>query len=217
MKTEKQKKLTNLKTFKLNQSSKARKLTSSQASAGFTLLFASLIGALVIAVGLAILNITLKQLTLASAGKQSQRAFYSADSGIECALYLDRGAGNVNCPLGVFRTPAPDSPSGATICGIDSSGALPLNIECFGKHILVIPYENSNYAKTDHFYVANDSTQGASSGTNADMCFDVYVTKKIDDPGISGDESETVIESRGYSTCTVTTNKFERAIRTVNK
>src|SRR4051812_46021438 len=56
---------------------------------GFTLLFASLIVSLLLAIGLAILDITYQQLILSSAAKESKFAFYTADSGIECGLYLD--------------------------------------------------------------------------------------------------------------------------------
>jgi len=54
---------------------------------GFTLLFASLIVSLVLSVGIAIANITLAQLTLSTAGRESQIALYNADTALECALY----------------------------------------------------------------------------------------------------------------------------------
>jgi|TARA_Y100000310_G_scaffold345866_1_gene471954 hypothetical protein len=56
---------------------------------GFTLLLAVLISSLLLAIGLAIFNITIKELLLASSGRESQFAFYSADTGTECALYWD--------------------------------------------------------------------------------------------------------------------------------
>ncbi|HZS42647.1 MAG TPA: pilus assembly PilX N-terminal domain-containing protein [Candidatus Paceibacterota bacterium] len=67
---------------------------------GFTLLFASLVVSLLLSIGLAILNITLQQVLLSSAAKESQFAFYNADTGIECALYWDK-----NGPSGrIFAT-----------------------------------------------------------------------------------------------------------------
>lgn len=56
---------------------------------GFTLLFAVLVSVLVLAVGASIINIALKQVILSGAGRESQFAFYAANSGIECALYWD--------------------------------------------------------------------------------------------------------------------------------
>ncbi len=56
---------------------------------GFTLLFAVLVGSLLFTLGIAIGNIALKEVVLSSAGKQSEKAFFSADAGTECALYWD--------------------------------------------------------------------------------------------------------------------------------
>ncbi len=56
---------------------------------GFTLLFAVLVGSLLFTLGLAIGNIALKEIILSSAGKESEKAFFSADAGTECALYWD--------------------------------------------------------------------------------------------------------------------------------
>ena len=56
---------------------------------GFVLLLAMLVSSLLLSIGLAVFNITIKQVTLASAGRESQFAFYVADTGIECALYWD--------------------------------------------------------------------------------------------------------------------------------
>ncbi|MES2134903.1 MAG: pilus assembly PilX N-terminal domain-containing protein [Patescibacteria group bacterium] len=56
---------------------------------GFTLLLAVLIGSILIAIGSAIFNIVSKQIILSSSGRESQFAFFAADTGIECALYWD--------------------------------------------------------------------------------------------------------------------------------
>lgn len=57
---------------------------------GFTLLFASLVGALLLALGIATFNIILRELNLSSTARESRIAFYAADSGWECAFYWDR-------------------------------------------------------------------------------------------------------------------------------
>jgi hypothetical protein len=56
---------------------------------GFTLLFASLIGALMLAIGLSIFNLIFKELVLSSTISESQSAFVAADSAAECALFWD--------------------------------------------------------------------------------------------------------------------------------
>lgn len=58
-------------------------------SRGFTLLLASLVVAIVLAVGSSIFEIAQKELTLSSIGRDSQFAFYAADTAAECALYWD--------------------------------------------------------------------------------------------------------------------------------
>lgn len=56
---------------------------------GFTLLISVLVSGILLALGFAIYNIASKEITLSSSGRESQFAFYAADSGIECALYWD--------------------------------------------------------------------------------------------------------------------------------
>ncbi|MEK7606341.1 MAG: LamG-like jellyroll fold domain-containing protein [Patescibacteria group bacterium] len=58
-------------------------------SRGFTLFYAVLVTSLLLALGLAVYNITLKELILTSDARESQNAFYAADTALECALYWD--------------------------------------------------------------------------------------------------------------------------------
>jgi len=58
-------------------------------SAGFTLLLAALVASITLAIGAAIYGIAIKELNLSSIGRDSQFAFYAADSAAECALYYD--------------------------------------------------------------------------------------------------------------------------------
>ncbi|MGE5541073.1 MAG: hypothetical protein ACM3TU_02190 [Bacillota bacterium] len=57
---------------------------------GVTLLIAVILSSVVLTVALALLDISYKQVILASSAKQSHIAFYSADSAMECALYWDQ-------------------------------------------------------------------------------------------------------------------------------
>jgi hypothetical protein len=56
---------------------------------GFTLLMAVLVASILLALGYALYNIAIKEVALSSAGRESQFAFFAADTGIECALYWD--------------------------------------------------------------------------------------------------------------------------------
>ncbi len=57
---------------------------------GFALLIAVILSSVALAIGLALLDISFKQVVLATAAKQSQVAFYAADAALECALYYDQ-------------------------------------------------------------------------------------------------------------------------------
>ncbi len=56
---------------------------------GFTLLIAALVASIVLSLGASIFSIAKKQLALSSTSRESQFAFYTADSAAECALYWD--------------------------------------------------------------------------------------------------------------------------------
>lgn len=57
---------------------------------GVTLLVSVILASVVISVALSLLDVAYKQQLLASTAKQSQYAFYNADSAMECALYWDQ-------------------------------------------------------------------------------------------------------------------------------
>jgi len=98
--------------------------THFQDKRGITIYIAVTITAALILVSFSIINITLKQISLSSAGRDSQAAFYAADSGIECALFWNlrnptnpgfsafdpvSPVQNINCnntPISVSRTGA---------------------------------------------------------------------------------------------------------------
>jgi hypothetical protein len=56
---------------------------------GFTILLAALVASLVLSLGISVFSIAQKQLILASISRNSQYAFYAADTAAECALYWD--------------------------------------------------------------------------------------------------------------------------------
>ena len=54
---------------------------------GFALLLAVIIAAIVLAIGLTMLNVTLKQLTLSATTRESEAAFNAASAGMDCIRY----------------------------------------------------------------------------------------------------------------------------------
>jgi len=74
---------------------------TSNSPRGFTLLIAVILTSVLLSVGLSIVDTAYKQLILASTAKQSDIAFYIADSALECALYHDQKIGSFS-----YNTPA---------------------------------------------------------------------------------------------------------------
>lgn len=59
-------------------------------SRGIALLFTVLLTTVLLLVALGIANVSYRELTFAREANDSYKAFFAADSGIECALYLDK-------------------------------------------------------------------------------------------------------------------------------
>ncbi len=79
---------------------------------GFAMLFTVLIISLILSISLGISNITFKQTILSSLAKDSQIAFYQADTAVECGMYYDT---NNTFPLGT----RPGDVAGPITCGED--------------------------------------------------------------------------------------------------
>lgn len=94
---------------------------------GYTLLFSVLIISLMLSIGISVFNISLKEFRLSVAGRESQFAFFAADSGAECALFWDfqesafstsSPAATIDCfggpPIVVTSTQIPANPPAGT-------------------------------------------------------------------------------------------------------
>lgn len=90
------------------------KAQSTKHKAGFTLFIAMVVMGTLLLISTGIVSLALKQAFISSSGRESQFAFYAADTGMECALYWD-----IKNPAGVsaFATS-----SGSTIfCNKDTN------------------------------------------------------------------------------------------------
>ncbi|MFT6361577.1 MAG: hypothetical protein ACJA2Z_000570 [Candidatus Paceibacteria bacterium] len=71
---------------------------------GFVILFSILISSLILLISAGIFNVVQKEVILSSYARESHRAFYAADSALECALFADIiGIGSPN-PVTPFST-----------------------------------------------------------------------------------------------------------------
>ncbi|TSC57055.1 MAG: hypothetical protein Greene041679_483 [Parcubacteria group bacterium Greene0416_79] len=154
-------------------------------SRGFTLLLAVLMGSLLFSMGLAIANLTLKELTLSSAARESEKAFYAADSGTECALYWD-------IQRKAFQGAAKGERS---------------SISCNGTSDIKVTPVSANDPKNPKEYTFRLPLSQVATFA----CADVRVIKDKDHTS----KEITVIESRGRNDCEDTDNpgRVERALR----
>ena len=165
---------------------KGQRLKVNSCSSGFTVLFAVLIGSLIFSLGIAISQLSIKEIVLSSTGKQSETAFFAADTGVECALYWDFRIGREEEDEFVF--PSYDGEVGD---GLDS-------IVCNGEpEVDISPVRSDSTAATSTFELTF-----VPSG-----CAEVIVGKTR--------TGSTVIESRGRNECGegVNPGRVERALR----
>jgi len=171
---------------------------SFQKNKGFTLLFASLVVTILMSIGFTISNITLAQLILSSSGRESQFAFYNADSGLECALYYEYNA--------TSTTGGPFFPrnSGDTV-------PVPSSMQCNGMNPTSISTIPGSESATTTFEI--------NLGVGCDKTkpsFSVQIAKTATTTGAVPpffQGSNVYIQSRGYNTCdTSSPKRVERGI-----
>ena len=71
----------------------AKAKTSSSSSTGFVILFAVTISAIILAIALGITNVAFKEVRFSTDARDTNDAFFAADTGAERALFLDKGNG----------------------------------------------------------------------------------------------------------------------------
>jgi len=160
---------------------------------GFVLFFSLIISTIVLSIISGIILIAYKELIISSTGRESQKAFYSADTGAECALYWD-----IKHPLVGYEDISifPNS-SDSTLPGTIENGCSGSNIDITG---ILVPAPTTNSATST--FSMNISSSG--------VCVDVIVAKYVDALG----NEKTKIDSHGYNTCDLgSSRRVERGIR----
>lgn len=170
-----------------------RSLRGTPRQAGFTLLLAALVTSVVLALGAAIFQIAQKQLALSSIGRDSQFAFYAADTAAECALYWD-------FRFGYFATSTPTS----VVAPDPRCDGISMNVTTISGNPSVSPYYpyTKSSARMDFFQDASFSSGG--------YCAEVTVTKTFDQPTQA---IKTVIHADGYSVNCAAVSNSSRALQ----
>lgn len=171
-----------------NPASSADKL---QSKSGFVMLFSVLISSMLVVIGLSIFNITLKELTISTSSRESQIAFYAANSGIECALYWDlKGNGS-------------RSAFASTTVQAEKDSAKTVDARCNGVKVnSADPVNDGGSAKTSALDILVEDS--------GDSCFSITVSKT---PGLPVNKMTTVIESRGRNVCGAIGRRVERGLK----
>lgn len=182
---------------------------------GFTLLFAILVSVMILSVGASMITITLKQLILSGSGRESQFAFYAANTGIECALYWD-----LHPKMESDGTASYTFPTSGQSLRTDFS-----NVTCDGGEIktgIGFSADSENSFTTDLSGYEWDSTPDSypndytfrmtitNDNNNTLYCNQVIVSKEL---GLNN-RVKTTITSRGLNTCNPDENAraVERAL-----
>ena len=172
------------KSIKKNKAYPAKR----ERSGGFVLLFAVTLSAILLSIALGVSNITFRELKFSTNARDTNNAFFAADTGAECAEYYD-GAGRdkflfslsssqtFNCAGEIITATKPASP-----------------LFCGGG--------NSSSCWVWDFEIAS-----------GDLCATVEIGKQRPNPTDPYAITATTIVSKGYSTCSSSnSNRVEREI-----
>lgn len=88
--------------------------TRAEREQGIALLFTVLLTSMLLVVAIGISNIVFKELIFSAEARDSDKAFFAADTGIECALYLDKSGPDY--ASGIFIDPSTAVVTGGRSC-----------------------------------------------------------------------------------------------------
>lgn len=164
-----------------------------KSDAGFAVLFAVLLASFLITLGISIFSISLKEIQIATSVRDSQIAYYTADSARECALYWDVKVGSFPACLTSTCLPSdiPSSPSTSTTPTITCNG-VPFTL-AFSKI-------GSTYSA-----IGNNFFQSSSTSSSTPVA-DISISKTFDINRIV-----TTIIARGHNT-SILGRRVERGI-----
>ncbi|MCX6755365.1 MAG: hypothetical protein NT068_02395 [Candidatus Nomurabacteria bacterium] len=102
-------------------------------SSGFVLLFSIILASIIFAIAIGVSSISYKEILLTTSAKNSNDAFFAADVGIECALYLDKDAASSPFVPGSSNDNFSTSTdcAGLTVSPISSTGSGAISFNLF--------------------------------------------------------------------------------------
>ncbi len=195
---------------------------TSLSSRGFTLLLAALVASIVLSIGTAIYSIAQKQVTLASLGRDSQYAFYAADTAAECALFWDDRPNTAfstqTSYTSYFATTTPTTPALVQCAGnnLHKQGGLDTDVPTYPTPAqyaaLLAAYPNNYY---DIKFDLKEFVAGTCSPQTCgrELCAQVDVRKWVDP--VTQIIGTTTVTANGFNVACSrlsSTNAIERTI-----
>jgi len=173
-----------------------------QKNKGFVILFSMLISSLILMISAGLFNVVQKEVVLSSYSQESQRAFYAADSALECALYADVVGIRLNGSESNPSTPFTINPDGYENHSGEEFGKE--EYQCGGEAIE--SYHLLNAGGTLSYEIPYAFIYQNSFNQNDQSCAYVLIEKEIkDDPGeLLFDDplrTEVRITAVGYNVC----------------
>ena len=174
------------------------KILKPKFTTGFAVLFAVLLASFLITLGISIFNISLKEIMITTSIRDSQVAYYVADSASECALYWDRKGTFPACGVDLLGNP---------VCS--QTQELKPKITCNNNDITLT--FTKNLTKPIYSTGVVSPFFQASSSQISTPAADIQITKEF----ISTNNSiTTTIDTYGHNT-KILGRRIERGIRTV--
>ncbi len=166
-----------------------------------------LVAALSLSVGLAIYDLTAREIDLSSTATQSQYALYVADTGAECALYWDSKYNTNQSAFGTSTPPASSWAASGVLCNTVDVVAQPPPTQDQSRYPECAGNPGTTWCVSSTASAA--TTTFAINPTSGQPCAVVQVAKRT----VGGILYSTVI-SRGYNTCAVgAALRVERALQ----
>ncbi len=152
---------------------------------GFVILFATVVSSIILLITTNMYNLSKKQVILSSYARESQRAFYVANSALECAFFYD-------ISKFILKTSFP----------MDVDSNFETSINCGGKKVTVRRLKNNTGTDKDYtnsFVFRYPNLENVDSYDTG--CAYVLVEKKVGDTVDGISTINTRITSVGFNTC----------------
>jgi hypothetical protein len=192
-----------------------------QKNKGFALLFSVIVSIVLLAIASSIISVSLKQIIFSGTGRESQLAFYSANTGIECALFWNFTRANNNAGGDLGGEEDNEDQTLDTIFSINGDSLVNSgdNITCAKNDIIgtvsngwsitsLAPSADSYFSISGgpliqtRFWIYYPDQDGDVPNNSEERkrypCTDVRVKRQLNE---NNNELKTKIEARGYNTC----------------